>query len=229
METIFISGISSGIGKSLALLYAKKNVQVFGISRRKLEYSHKNIKHMCLDIAKENDISKLRNFLPERLDLAILNAAVLGTINSMKDANLAELKDVMQINMWGQKLIIDELLKKETSHIYAISSGAAIKGSLGWSGYSLSKAALNMLIQLYASENKKTHFIAFAPGLVDTAMQEHICEKVDLNKFENMKRLKAARGTEKMPSPEEFAIKFDQVLSKSSSLESGSYFDIRNT
>ena len=42
----------------------------------------------------------------------------------------------------------------------------------GWNGYALSKAALNMMMKLYAAERPGTDFSALAPGLVDTAMQE---------------------------------------------------------
>ncbi len=227
MNNIFITGISSGIGKALAQFYAHKGVSVFGISRRELDYNHTNIHHIQLDMTDFKNFKKLKSFIPEKVDLCILNAGVLGEMKSMTDSNLSELKSVMDINLWAQKEILDVLLQKKIQNILAISSGAAINGGLGWSGYSLSKAALNMLIQLYSKEYPTTKFISFAPGLVDTAMQDYLCEKVDSKKFQSVQRLKSARGTSAMPTADEFAKLFDQSYEKVISFDSGSFVDIR--
>lgn len=228
MKNIFISGISSGIGRGLALFYAEKGVTVFGISRRKLDYSHENIKHIQYDIRNpvEEELKALIG--SKSLDLVILNAGVLGNMTSMKDATMDDLKSTMDTNLWAQKSLIDVLVNNfEIRSIFGISSGAAINGNVGWSGYSLSKAAFNMLIQLYAKENPQIHFLAYAPGLVDTAMQEHISTKVDANEYPSVERLQKARANKEMPTAEEFAVNFDKSLSHVLKLESGSFVDIR--
>lgn len=230
MQNIFISGISSGIGRGLAEYYAHKGVQVYGISRRELSYSHANIHHARLDITDyqqtPHTIAKLLKNVD--LDLAILNAGVLGSMSSMQEADLNEMKMVMETNLWAQKVLMDSLLEASAiKYLFAISSGAAINGNVGWSGYSLSKAALNMLIQLYSKENPKTHFIAFAPGLVDTAMQDYLCGEVSAEEFPSVKKLHDARGTQNMPTPQKFAENFDLNLDKVCSFESGSFVDIR--
>jgi benzil reductase ((S)-benzoin forming) len=228
IKTLFITGISSGIGKGLALYYAKNGAQVYGISRRILDYQHKNIHHLELDMNQHQSINQLSEFLPEEIDLCLLNAGILGQMTTMKDAPLLKLQELMQANLWSQKIILDQLLKNnKVSRVIAISSGASINGSVGWAGYSLSKAALNMLIQLYASENPSIHFIALAPGLVDTAMQEYIYNEVDTKEFPNVQRLKDARNTNNMPSPGVFSEKFQKSLERISKFESGSFVDIR--
>jgi NAD(P)-dependent dehydrogenase (short-subunit alcohol dehydrogenase family) len=229
MENIFISGISSGIGKGLAHFYADKGVKVYGISRRDLDYNHKNIKHMRCDISELNSSDDLSSLIDTKeLDLVILNAGVLGNMTSMKDASMSDLKSTMDTNLWAQKSILDIFLKNyNVKSIFGISSGAAINGNVGWSGYSLSKAAFNMLIQLYAKENPDIHFLAFAPGLVDTAMQDYISNEVDSNEFPSVERLQQAKGTSDMPTPNQFAIKFDESLIRVSKMESGRFVDIR--
>lgn len=223
---VFITGISSGIGKSLALEFLNHGYHVDGISRRPLDFSHDNLTHTKADITDNDSINNLK--LKDHYDLVILNAGVLGAIQKLKDAGLAELKEVMDINLWGQKLIIDKFLSEsKIKNIVAISSGAAVSGSLGWSGYSLSKAALNMLIQLYAAEEIKTKFIALAPGLVDTKMQEYI-SSIDTNYYPNLKRLQEARGTQAMPSPEEFSKIFHHNLDWILSHNSGDFLDFRS-
>ena len=231
MKSIFISGISSGIGKGLALHFAKKGVQVFGVSRRPLDFLHENIYHQQIDLLDYAEVPfVIDEFLKDKkLDLTILNAGILGKMSTMKDANLKQLKEVMETNLWSQKVLLDSLLK--TTHmktVIGISSGAAINGNIGWSGYSLSKAAFNMLIQLYAKENPSINFIALAPGLVDTPMQDYISSKVSATEFPSVARLQQAKGTPMMPAPEKFAELFEESLDKILKCESGHFIDFRD-
>ena len=83
--------------------------------------------------------------------------------------------------------------------VIAISSGASQSGSRGWNGYSLSKAALNMLVKLYAGERPETHFTSLAPGLIDTAMQDYLTNLPEDSRYAPLEVLKAAKGTPKMP------------------------------
>ena len=226
---IFITGISSGIGKELALEFAQKGHNVFGISRRELNYKDEKITHQSLDM---NDIGaqklKLLDSL-DQIDIVILNAGILGEIKKIQDAATDELKETMQINLWSQKNLIDNLLANHSvKNIFAISSGAANKGSKGWAGYSLSKAAFKILIELYSNEEVQTHFLNIAPGLVNTQMQDYLCDKVDKEKFPNMQRLKDARDDGSMISPKDLAVKFYGLLNRFYKEDSGSFIDLRN-
>lgn len=100
--------------------------------------------------------------------------------------------------------------------------------SYGWGAYSLSKAALNNLVQLYAHELPETHVISLAPGLIDTAMQDYLCEEVDSGDFPSVQKLKAARGTEDMPGPRATAERILDLLDDLKAKHpSGSFVDIR--
>ncbi len=226
---VFITGISSGIGKALALSFAEQGHDVFGTSRSSLDYKHSNITHMKHDLnttSKEtltilNDVTKI--------DYAILNAGILGKIATLKETSLPELQEIMNTNLWAQKKIIDNLLTNhEVSKVYAISSGAAIRGSKGWGGYAMSKSAFKMLIEIYSSEEPKTQFLSIAPGLVNTQMQDHICDEVCKDNFPNMQRLKDARDNGSMLTPDQLANKFNDILEELNKVESGSFLDLRN-
>lgn len=228
---VFISGVSSGIGLGLAKHYCEKGAHVFGVSRRKAPVDSAMFRHASVDLL---DYRQVENELPpllkevKELDLVVLNAGVLGQIQPMATADLGELKQTMEMNLWSQKVLLDILLKHcSIKKVVAISSGAAVNGNLGWSGYSLSKAALNMLVQLYAKEFPQTKFYALAPGLVDTAMQDYLWN-VSEKDYPSVKKLHDARGTENMPKPEEFAPKFEKALEGLDKLESGSFADLRS-
>lgn len=226
---VFITGASSGIGNALAKHYLANGHKVWGVSRRNTDIDSPDFKYLSLDLTHYDKVKEeIPRFVQgQSFDLVVLNAGVLGKIQPMAQAELSELKNTMEINLWAQKVLLDELLQNaKIKEVVAISSGASVNGNLGWSGYSLSKAALNMLVQLYAQEFKDTKFYALAPGLVDTSMQDTLWE-VSEERFPSVKKLHDARGTDNMPTPEKFAPLFEQALKKLETLESGSFADVR--
>ena len=227
---VLITGVSSGLGAGfLSELEAADN-QIFGLARRKTEI--KKGRFVSCDLSElgqiEGALEKLLNNVVQ-LDLVILNAGILGEIAEIQNITLKDLKKVMDINLWSNKVILDFLIRKniEVKQIVAISSGAASYGNKGWGGYSLSKAGLNILMQLYSHEMKKTHIVSLAPGLIDTAMQDYLCEKVDTEKFQSVARLKAARGSSDMPNGDLAAKKILSHLVDFKHHASGSFLDLR--
>ena len=231
---VLITGNSSGIGLALTQALLGKGSVVYGLSRRGCPISHENLHDIRCDLGDLSSISHAMSALLEelkKLDLVVLNAGILGEIRSMPETPVSDIEDLMRINVWSNKVLLDWLITEsiDCAQIVMISSGAAVNGNKGWSGYSLSKATLNMLTQLYAHEMPETHLSALAPGLVDTAMQDYLCDpaQADAENFPSLSRLREARGTEVMPTPDAAAQKlltaFPQLL-----LEvSGSFRDIR--
>jgi NAD(P)-dependent dehydrogenase (short-subunit alcohol dehydrogenase family) len=232
---IFITGTSSGIGWGLTKHFLAQGHHVYGVSRRVPSdlISSQNYTHLTSDLS-QFDKAKLEldDFLQnlKTIDLAILNAGILGEISDLKHQSIDQIKKVMDINVWSNKMVIDSLTKnvQELTKVVAISSGASKSGNRGWGAYSLSKSSLNMLIQLYANENNNTAFYSFAPGLVDTAMQDYLCSG-DLNTktFPSAQKLIDARNTEYMPSAEVAGEILAAGMEKLDQLPSGSFADIR--
>lgn len=232
---IFITGVSSGIGWGLSKYYLSQGHDVYGISRRIPDdlISYKNFHHQICDVSNFESIGSILSNLLQgvaKIDLAILNAGILGPIAHMKDQEITDLKKVMDINVWANKPIIDQLLTQvpTTAQVVAISSGAAVNGNKGWGGYSISKAALNMLVKLYAAENDTTKFYAFAPGLVDTSMQDFLCgDELNTINFPSAQKLKEARHTSNMPNPEAAGEILASSITKLHNHPTGSFLDIR--
>lgn len=230
---IFITGVSSGLGYGLAKMYLERGDCVYGCSRRvPEELIKKGLKHVVLDLSKASTSEvRLLDWLGtfDVLDLVILNAGRLGQIRDMSETPLEDLRETMEVNVWSNKWILDVLFQKVAvvRQVVGISSGASQSGSRGWNGYSVSKAALNMLIKLYADEARETHFTALAPGLVDTAMQDYLTSLPADDRYAPLEILKAAKGTESMPDGETCARSLIGVFPKLLDLDSGSYADIR--
>ncbi|MGC9342520.1 MAG: SDR family NAD(P)-dependent oxidoreductase, partial [Bacteroidales bacterium] len=135
------------------------------------------------------------------------------------------------VNVWANKVLIDVLFDTvgTIKQLVAISSGASVSGSRGWNAYALSKAGLNMLIDLYSKEHTNCHFCSLAPGLIETGMQDYIKslpEEME-KEYPVIRKLKDARGTDKMPDPVEAASRIADSISKALDYESGRFLDVR--
>ncbi|MGM0553865.1 MAG: SDR family NAD(P)-dependent oxidoreductase [Pseudomonadota bacterium] len=233
IQSALITGNSSGLGLGLTRVLLEQGVKVFGMSRRGCPDDGVAADERA-DLADFDATARAMDRLLDglgSLDLVVLNAGLLGHMQRMQDAPMEDLRLLMDVNTFANKVILDALLRHDVPvrQIVAISSGAAVSGAAGWSGYSLSKAALNMLIQLYAHEFPETTAInALAPGLVDTAMQDYLCEEADRASFPVLQRLKAARGTENMPDPETAAQAIIRALPRLRATPRGGFVDIRH-
>lgn len=230
-----VTGTSRGLGLALARELLKKGHHVRGCSRGPSPLTQEfpdSYTHGQINLADEEGGQAAFRELIDGVDefpLVILNAGILPPIRDLNDTPTASLRETMEINVWANKWILDALLAmpRKPGHVVAISSGAAVSGSRGWNGYSVSKAALNMLVKLYAAEEPDVQFTALAPGLVDTAMQEYISSIEDDADYETIRRLKAARNTPDMPSAEDVAHSIIGLLDDLKQRENGSFVDTR--
>ena len=149
---------------------------------------------------------------------------MLGKIKEIIDLDLEDLKETMELNVYANKELLDILSTIQVTNIIAISSGAAVNGSKGWAPYSLSKASLNMLINLYSKEMTQTKLLCVAPGVIKTPMTDFIRYEVDDSRYTSAKILK--EGV--IQSPKEAAQKLNEVIHRMSEFESGQFIDVRN-
>ena len=232
---VLVTGNSDGLGLALTECLLDQGATVWGLSRRGCPLANSNpsgLRDARVDLAQLQQIEAgLDGLLSDclRLDLVILNAGVLGRIQDFAQTDVNDLEQLMRINAWSNKVILDWLIQRRlpAEQIVAISSGAAVNMHHGWGPYALSKAALNQLIALYAEEMPASHLIAYAPGLVDTAMQAYISGSVDAEQYPSVARLQAARGTEAMPDASRAARTLLDLLPALREQASGSFVDVR--
>ena len=228
MKNILITGVSSGLGAALAKEYLENGDTVYAIGKtipKKLDqYPH--FFFFPYDLSETFMIqSTLKDFLQHRsFDIVILNAGLLGDIQTLSQTDLMDAKAVMEVNVWANKELIDTLhAHAQVKQIVGISSGAAVNGSKGWGAYSLSKAGLNMLLSVYAKELPEIHFTALAPGIIRTPMVQHIIDKVNDETYPSAKQLKEGD----IRTPEKAAKLLIGTFPKLLEYESGSFLDVR--
>ncbi len=226
-KNILITGCSSGLGLALVNLYLKKGFKVYGISRTKPEIQNDNFIYKRFDLANVEEIKPiLQEFIQSinDIDTVYLNAGMLGEIKSSIELKVSQLKEVYELNVYANKELLDIFSTIKVNNIIAISSGASVNGSKGWASYSLSKAGVNMLINLYSKELLDTKLLAVAPGVIETPMTDYIRFDIDDEKFPSAKRLKESH----IQKPAQAAQRLDNVIENINKFTSGEFIDVRN-
>ena len=180
-KIVIITGASSGIGKSMAIEFAKQGANLVLAARQfvtlcqiteglEKQYQIKALAVQC-DVSVEDDCGHLiKQTLTTfgKIDVLVNNAGI-SMRALFKDVDLKVLKTVMDVNFWGTlyctKYALPELLKTQGS-VVGVSSIAGIKGLPGRTGYSASKFAMNGFLDALRVENLKTglHVMTALPG-----------------------------------------------------------------
>jgi len=180
---ILITGASSGIGRSLALFYAKKGVHLILLARRKnlldeleLEVSKKGASAQTfeIDLSNLNLVQDIATTL-DAPDLIILNAGISLGHNS-KFSSLKEFKNLIDVNFLSTHALLEPLIPKlkTNSKIVFISSLASIFSMPSSIAYSSSKRAINAYAQglRHYLKPKGIYVINILPGFIDTDMTQ---------------------------------------------------------
>ena len=227
---VFLTGINSGFGKSLCDVFVTKKFKVIGLSKS-IKIKNKNLHVLKTNFEYLNTIEKKLSTIfkvNKNIKYVILNAGSLGEIKKTNELKIKGIKKNLDINLFSNKIIIDFLIKNKIKFksLIAISSGVSLNTKFGWYSYSLSKVALRFLIENYAIENKKMHFINCSPGLIETSMQKKI-RKIDHKIIPSIKTFKEAHLNNKIQKPAEAAIKFYNNIPIMLKSSSGTYLDLR--
>ncbi|MEM9573292.1 MAG: SDR family NAD(P)-dependent oxidoreductase [Pseudomonadota bacterium] len=188
-----IIGASGGIGRAVVeALIARADVDaIYSFSRTPTEWAHAKVRSAPLDLLDEASIAAAAKIVandgaPDLVFVAtglLSNGAALQPEKSLRQQSAAAFEQVFAINTFGPALVAKHfipIMPRQTRAVFAALSARV--GSIsdnrlgGWHAYRASKAALNMLIQNYAIEQRRRNeaFIAISlhPGTVDTALSK---------------------------------------------------------
>jgi NAD(P)-dependent dehydrogenase (short-subunit alcohol dehydrogenase family) len=184
-----VTGASRGIGWQVAIGLAREGAHVIALARTSgaLEELDDEIKKVGgtatlvpFDLRDFEGYGRLAASINERwgkLDILIANAGSLGVLGPLTNLEPKSWLEAMDVNVnasWMLIRTLDPLLQKsDAGRVIFVSSGAGDRPVAYWGPYCVSKAALNMLGQVYALENDKTNVNAnlINPGPMRTAMR----------------------------------------------------------
>jgi len=186
-KVVCVTGASSGIGRALALEFAREGACVGVLARRE-----DRLRHLCeeiramgataesavADASDRQAIQAAFHSLADRLgpcDILVANAGV-GSSNSARDLNIAGAEAVIHTNLLGPmyafEAVLPQMLARGSGHLVGISSVAAFKGLPSAAAYCASKAGLNAYLESLriTLRSKKIAVTAICPGFVRTEM-----------------------------------------------------------
>ena len=114
----------------------------------------------------------------DRLDILVLNAAMLGTLGAISAIDPKEFAKVMTLNVSAQAALLgafDPMLRRSSAgRVIALTSSVARAPRAYWGEYGASKAALEVLVQSYGLEVQNISKVRTAiidPGATRTKMR----------------------------------------------------------
>ena len=149
-KTILITGASTGIGKEVALYFAKKGWHVAATMRspEKHSFKHTTIKKYKLDVTDQHSIKDTIQKVIQELGSidVIVNNAGYGALGIFEKATTEQIQKQFEVNVFGVMNVIRRTLphfkKKKAGLIINISSMAGLLGIPMYSVYHGSKWAL---------------------------------------------------------------------------------------
>jgi NAD(P)-dependent dehydrogenase (short-subunit alcohol dehydrogenase family) len=184
-----ITGASRGIGAAVALRFAGEGAHVVLAARTVggLEELDDAIRArggsatlVPLDLRDFGKIDELAAALHERyrrLDILVGNAGELGMLSPLAHIPQQVWTEVIDLNLtanWRLIRAMDPLLRTAAAgRAIFVTSGAAHGIYAYWGAYAVSKAALEMLVKIYAAEVANTRIRAnlIDPGIVRTRLR----------------------------------------------------------
>ena len=194
-KKVFITGATSGIGESLAYVYAKQGATIGLAGRRSQRLEEVSIgcrelggNSLCfpLDVSSRDDCKKTAEIFLEKsggIDTVIANAGVGGP-DELFSGNAEAINQILRTNILGVTNTIFPFLpvmkKQQSGKIGIISSVASTRGFAGHGGYAASKSAVKFLADSWGYQLERNHISisTIFPGWIATEMTKNINYKM---------------------------------------------------
>ena len=208
-KVVFVTGATRGIGKQIAITFAKEGYDI-AINYRKQNEDLENTKKAIEEngvkcFAVQGDVSSFEDcerFVKEiineygKIDVLVNNAGITKDTLLMR-MKKEDFESVIDVNLVGTfnvtKNVVPYMLKAKSGRIINISSVVGVSGNAGQTNYSASKAGIIGFTKSLAKEVASRNILvnAVAPGFIETDMtnvlkdevKEAISKQIPLNRM----------------------------------------------
>src|ERR671916_1042526 len=186
-KVVMITGASQGLGRALALAFAKEGARVAINARSKesigpvaeeVEDTGAEVLALAADVSKGADVERMISETVERfggIDVLVNNAGLLGPRVRIEEYPEDQWRKVIDANLTGPFLVTKAAIPHlpEGGSVINVVSGVSVDGRAGWGAYSVSKFGIEGLTQILAAELEVRGIRANAvdPGGMRTEMR----------------------------------------------------------
>lgn len=191
-KAAIITGAGRGLGRAIALAMAQEGARVTILSRTEPELTEvaasiRQLGGTCQifpgDVSLESDVSRMVKATLEsfgRVDILVNNAAVIGPVRFLEDADTTAWRQTLGVNLDGAcfcaRQLVPHMLEQGAGKIINIASGLGEMPFPRFCAYGVSKAGIIQLTRSLSQELKSGNIQvnAIDPGVMNTSMQEQI-------------------------------------------------------
>lgn len=207
-KNILITGASQGLGREIALRFAREGAAGLSLVARHADQLNKvrdeirkiapkiDIVVIEADVSKPRDIERMvATTLAQfkgNLDVLVNNASTIGPspMPNLLDYPVEDFREVIDTNLIGPFLLIKNALPamiERGGSIINVTSDAGQVGYPGWGAYGISKFGLEGMSQTWASELEETGVRVnwVDPGNMNTAMHRAAEPEEDPSEWAN--------------------------------------------
>jgi len=176
-KTIVITGITGGVGESLARAFLRKGWLVIGLGRtaQKLTILKKKLNYDALslikvDIRNSFDVGGAFKTIDGSIDVLVNNAAIFK-MKTFYECTTENIDNILDTNLKGAMFCTRQALRKmKKGRIINIGSVSGTHGIKNQAIYSASKYGLIGFAESLAQEHKDILFTTINPGGIDTPL-----------------------------------------------------------
>jgi len=202
MKNFIITGSSSGIGQAVALNLNNTEFHLYLLVRdvfkaQELESKlDSQITFIKCDLEDIESIHSSLSLIPNQIN-GFVHCAGVSSTQPINRIDYKKFENIFKINMFSFLEIMKWIVKEKKmsldywTSVVAVSSIASLRGGVGQTLYSASKAALEASIITLSKElvRKKIRLNSVRPGLVDTPMTSKWMQTVGIDDYEALNKL----------------------------------------
>ncbi|HWF07197.1 MAG TPA: SDR family oxidoreductase [Bryobacteraceae bacterium] len=241
--TSLITGAGRGIGKRLAIGFAKAGIRVglIGRSQGELDVTKLEIEHgggsahrFRADVRDFEQVSAAVGRMTDisgEVDVLVANAAILGPIGPFAAHRPRDWKEVFETNVIGVmnacRAVLPQMIQRRSGKILVIADSSSSIPRPNFAPYSASKAAVVRFVESVAEEvrDHNVQINCFSPGGAYTTMTDEILEAEDRVGSREVEEAEEIRLTGGVPAEKQIQIALFLASERSNHL-TGKLIDI---